>query len=52
MVSAVPGNDRFVSGFLLSLQVGVVATLIGLAIGVPAALCLCACGSRGREALN
>ena len=39
---AVPGNDRFVNGFLLSLQVGVVATLIGLAIGVPAALCLVA----------
>ena len=35
---AVPGNDRFVSGFLLSMQVAVVATSIGLAIGVPAAV--------------
>ena len=32
----IPGNDRFVTGFLLSLQVAVVATSIGLAIGVPA----------------
>src|SRR3954452_1286086 len=37
---AVPGNDRLVNGFLLSLQVAVVSTSIGLAIGVPAALCL------------
>src|SRR5436309_1292141 len=37
---AVPGNDRFVKGFLLSLQVAVVSTSIGLAIGVPAAVCL------------
>ena len=37
---AILDNDRFVSGFLLSLQVAVVATLIGLAIGVPAAVCL------------
>ena len=36
----VPGNDRFVSGFLLSLQVALLATAIGLAIGVPAAVCL------------
>jgi putative spermidine/putrescine transport system permease protein len=38
---AIPGNDRFVNGFLLSLQVAVVSTLIGLAIGVPAAVCWC-----------
>ncbi len=37
---AIPSNDRFVTGFLLSLQVAVVATSIGLAIGVPAAVCL------------
>ena len=36
----IPGNDRFVSGFILSLQVAVIATLIGLAIGVPAALAI------------
>jgi putative spermidine/putrescine transport system permease protein len=45
-------NDRFVSGFLLSLQVGVVATLIGLAIGVPAAVCLVRGRLPGREAVN
>lgn len=49
---AIAGNDRFISGFLLSLQVGVVATLIGLAVGVPAALCLTRFRFKGREALN
>jgi putative spermidine/putrescine transport system permease protein len=49
---AIAGNDRFISGFLLSLQVGVVATLIGLAVGVPAALCLTRMRFKGREALN
>ncbi len=49
---AVPGNDRFVSGFLLSVQLAVIATLIGLAVGVPAALCLVRARFRGREALN
>jgi putative spermidine/putrescine transport system permease protein len=37
---AIAENPRFVDGFWLSLQVAVVAMLIGLAIGVPAALCL------------
>ena len=49
---AIPGNDRFVSGFLLSLQVAVVATSIGLAIGVPAAVCLVRGRFAGREAVN
>lgn len=49
---AIPGNDRFVSGFVLSMQVAVVATLIGLALGVPAALCLVRTRFAGREALN
>src|SRR5438128_1322445 len=49
---AVPGNDRFVKGFLLSLQVAVVATSIGLAIGVPAAVCLVRGRFAGREAIN
>src|SRR5580693_414318 len=49
---AIPGNERFVSGFLLSLQVAVVATLIGLALGVPAAVCLVRGRFAGREALN
>jgi putative spermidine/putrescine transport system permease protein len=47
---AVPGNDRFVSGFILSLQVAVIATLIGLALGVPAALCLSRSRFAGHEA--
>ena len=50
--AAIPGNDRFLSGFLLSLQVGVTATLIGLLVGVPAALCLSRFRFRGREVAN
>jgi putative spermidine/putrescine transport system permease protein len=50
--AAIPGNDRFVSGFLLSLQLGVIATAIGIAVGVPAALCLARYRFGGREALN
>ena len=50
--AAIAGNDRFISGFLLSLQVGVIATLIGLAVGIPAALCLTRFRFSGREALN
>ncbi|HRJ68069.1 MAG TPA: ABC transporter permease [Beijerinckiaceae bacterium] len=50
--AAVPGNDRFVSGFLLSLQVAVIATAIGLALGVPAAVALVRARFFGREALN
>ena len=50
--AAIPGNDRFVSGFLLSIQVAVAATVMGLALGVPAALCLARFRFRGREALN
>ncbi|MGO4736406.1 ABC transporter permease [Bosea sp. 2KB_26] len=38
--AAVPGQKAFVDGFILSLQVGVLATLIGLALGVPASLAL------------
>jgi hypothetical protein len=49
---AIPGNDRFVKGFLLSLQVAVVSTSIGLAIGVPAAVCLVRGRFGGREAAN
>src|SRR5215470_19777170 len=37
---AIADNPRFVDGFWLSLQVAAAAMLIGLAIGVPAALCL------------
>src|SRR5258706_223635 len=49
---AIPGNERFVTGFLLSLQVAVIGTSIGLAIGVPAAVCLVRGRFTGREAVN
>ena len=52
MVPAVLGNDSFVAGFLLSLQVALIATLIGLALGVPAAVCLVRGRFAGREAVN
>lgn len=38
--AAAANNQPFINGFLLSLQVGVAATLIGLVIGVPASLAL------------
>jgi putative spermidine/putrescine transport system permease protein len=50
--AAIPGNERFVSGFKLSLQVAVVATLVGLAIGVPAAVCIVRSRFPGREAIS
>ena len=37
---AIAGNDRFVAGFLLSLELAVIATGIGLLLGLPAALAL------------
>src|SRR3954463_6190034 len=49
---AIAGNDRFVSGFLLSLQLAVTATSVGLCLGLPAALCLSRFRFRGREALS
>ena len=49
---AIPGNDRFVYGFLLSLQVAVIATSIGLCVGVPAAVCLLRGRFAGGEAVN
>ena len=47
----VPGNDRFVKGFLLSLQVALISVSIGLAIGVPAAVCLVRGRFAGRTVL-
>lgn len=49
---AIVGNERFSNGFLLSLQLGICATAIGLALGVPAALCISRFRFPGREALN
>lgn len=50
--ASIPGNARFVDGLVLSLELGVAATVLGLAVGVPAALCLSRFRFRGREALN
>jgi putative spermidine/putrescine transport system permease protein len=49
---AIPGNDRFVAGFLLSLRVALIATAIGLCLGLPAALCLSRFRFKGRAALS
>jgi putative spermidine/putrescine transport system permease protein len=49
---AVLDNRSFVGGFLLSLQVGVAATLIGLALAVPASLAIARRRFRGRVAAN
>src|SRR5690242_2895835 len=38
--AAILDQPKFVNGFSLSFRVGVLATLIGLALGVPAALCV------------
>lgn len=46
------GNDRFLDGFLLSVQVALVATGIGVCLGVPAALAVSRHRFTGREALN
>jgi putative spermidine/putrescine transport system permease protein len=50
--ASIAGNARFVDGLLLSVELGVIATAIGLAVGVPAALCLSRFRFRGREALS
>jgi putative spermidine/putrescine transport system permease protein len=50
--AAIMDDDRFVSGFLLSLQLAVIATSIGLCLGLPAALCLSRFHFGGREVLN
>jgi putative spermidine/putrescine transport system permease protein len=49
---AVFGNRSFVSGFFLSLQVGVAATVIGLALAVPASLAIARRRFLGRGAVN
>jgi putative spermidine/putrescine transport system permease protein len=49
---AVLNNKSFVGGFLLSFQTGVVATLIGLALAVPASLAIARRRFRGRGMVN
>jgi putative spermidine/putrescine transport system permease protein len=45
-------NKSFVNGFLLSFQTGVIATLIGLALAVPASLAIARRKFRGRGAVS
>ncbi len=45
-------NKSFVNGFLLSFQTGVIATLIGLALAVPASLAIARRTFRGRGAVS
>ena len=49
---AITGNDRFIDGLVLSLELGVIATALGLLVSVPAALCIANYRFRGREVLN
>jgi putative spermidine/putrescine transport system permease protein len=49
---AVLNNKSFVGGFALSAQVGVAATLIGLALAVPASLAIARRRFRGRGAVS
>src|SRR4051795_6784625 len=49
---AVVGNKSFVGGFLLSLQVGIAATVIGLTLAVPASLAIARRRFAGRGAVN
>ncbi len=49
---AVVDNKSFVNGFLLSLQVGIAATFIGLALAIPASLAIARRAFLGRGALN
>jgi putative spermidine/putrescine transport system permease protein len=49
---AVFGNRSFVSGFVLSLEVGIAATLAGLALAVPASLAIARRRFPGRGAVN
>jgi putative spermidine/putrescine transport system permease protein len=46
---AIAGNDRFVAGFLLSLELAVIATGIGLLLGLPAAFALARSEFAGHE---
>ena len=49
---AIAANDRFVSGFLLSLELALIATSIGLLLALPAALCLSRLTFRGHELVS
>jgi putative spermidine/putrescine transport system permease protein len=50
--SALAEYREFASGFILSLQVGVIATFVGLVLGLPAALVIVRSQINGRGLLN
>ena len=50
--SLIWSNAKFTDGFLLSLQIAIGATIFGLVLGVPAALCIARFRFLGREPLN
>jgi putative spermidine/putrescine transport system permease protein len=50
--AAIPGNSAFVNGFILSLEVALMATAIGLALAVPASLSIARRNFPGRAAIN
>jgi putative spermidine/putrescine transport system permease protein len=50
--ATVPANKAFVNGFILSFQVGMTATIIGLALAVPASLAIARRRFRGRGLAN
>lgn len=49
---AIIGNERFISGLLLSAQLALISTAIGLAVAVPAAVALAHFRFPGRGAIN
>jgi putative spermidine/putrescine transport system permease protein len=49
---AILGNSNFTGGFIVSMQVGVAATLVGLVVGVPAALAIARRRFPGRGFIN
>ena len=50
--TAAIGNSRFIDAFLLSLQVGVIATIIGLALALPASIAITRFNFRGRPLVS
>ncbi|MCX8997948.1 ABC transporter permease [Rhizobiaceae bacterium BDR2-2] len=50
--AAAIGNRRFIDALILSVQVGVIATVIGLALALPAAVALTRWTFRGRGAVS
>jgi putative spermidine/putrescine transport system permease protein len=50
--ATVPANKSFVEGFILSFQVAVTATIVGLALSVPASLAIARRRFRGKAVVN